>query len=207
MPTRLLLLWALACLVGFQLVACDRPRGSAQSGLQGLTAIDAVRSVSDELHRRHADGAVAMIAGASVDASGRDQQWTLTVVEPEKRREFEYVVVGGGLRGPEHSTEMTREHIAFPLAGGAPRDFVDSDRAVQIAERAGAATYRQRSGANLVGAHLFVDHRGVPVWFLWYAKSGATPTAMAEIDARNGQVLLYEEERQRLIHATAGPVP
>jgi hypothetical protein len=186
-------------------VGCT-PTGSTggPTSVTGVSALSAVTQVLAELRRFHPDATVVYMASVSVTPDGRDRHWIVHVAVPDQRLIRHYRVQNGRLADSGSSSGMTRESqpFLFSVASGAPPAMVDSTRAVEIADQAGASAYKQRTRVVLRNMLLYVSTDGVPVWFVGYSKPDTTLSATAEIDARTGQVLHYEEERVTKTRAT-----
>jgi hypothetical protein len=84
--------------------------------------------------------------------------------------------------------------LPFPFAGPElPAAWIDSNRAVEIAEDSGGREYRQRTGAALehavLGRGIFTGWSGPPTWTVVYRSPGESGELAIVVNAADGSLL------------------
>jgi len=149
------------------------------------------------------------VATTSVTPDGRDKAWVVHAADPTKQVVRHYRVSGGSVLDAGSQTFMTGPPQPYLAALDSPEltKLIDSTRAVEVAESAGARAYRTHTGVSLRSMLLYFDKDRVPIWFVGYSKADSLVSISLELDARTGQVLLQEEAGAVKLRATpsAGP--
>jgi hypothetical protein len=161
------------------------------------TALQALAIAVPELRPRHSGGVVLSLA-ADQDG-GRIRQWVVDIWAPDRGRSYHYPVVAGTLHGAVASSTVGPGGLAYIMTLAderPPEDLVDSDRALALADAAGAEVFKREGSAELRTISLSGRLDGSLRWRLFFSrlKSGNV-TLSVEIDARSGAITQYVDGR------------
>jgi hypothetical protein len=159
-----------------------------------VTALEALAAALPDLDRRHPDGVLQSIAAypSDIHSNGRSAFWEITVqvIEgPQRPVAYGYGVRKGQVGGPLRRLMggLATRSTGLALSDGLPL-LIDSPMAVQLADEAGATTFRARTGAPLNRMIMQDLGEGRIGWELHYWRTG-TPSLIVRIDAISGAVI------------------
>jgi hypothetical protein len=174
------------------------------------TALQALGIAVPQLRQRHPEGLVMGISGSTRVFDSRVvgsseyldyvRDWVLDVWAPGQRRRIQYPVRAGVLHDAGTSSTIPPGDLAHIVALAdeqIPTDVMDSDRAIVLADVAGAAEFKQEAGAILRTIDLSGKLDGSLIWELFYSKLGSPLDRLViELDARAGNITLYRDYRR-----------
>jgi hypothetical protein len=179
----------------------ETPAPPDDSGLP--TALQAVAIAAPQLRQRHPAGVVIQLSGTT-RRSEREwgavvREWVVDVWAPERGRSLQYTVIAGALHETATSSTVGPGGLPpiMPLAAErVPEDLVDSDRALALADAAGAAAFKRESGGQLRTMSLLGRLDGTLRWKIFYSRLNSGNVALkVELDGQTGAVTRLEDER------------
>ena len=168
-----------------------------------FTALQALAIALPQLRQLHRRGLVMGVSGGTrvgpAEYLGHVREWVIDVWAPEQGRRRQYSVVGGVLQSAATSSMIPPGGLAhiMAFAGEAiPSDVMDSDRAIGLADAAGAAEFKETERAQLRTIELSGRLDGSLVWYLFISRIGIDGIALdVDVDARTGAIRRYQDER------------
>lgn len=161
------------------------------------TALQALAIAVPELRQRHSGGLVLSLA--TDQEGGRIRQWVVDVWVPDRGRSYHYPVVAGALHGAVASSTVGPgglTHIVTLSDERLPEDLIDSDRALALADAAGAEVFKREGSAELRTMSLSGRLDGSLRWRLFFSRlMSGNVTLSVELDAKSGAITQYLDGR------------
>jgi hypothetical protein len=170
-----------------------------------FTALQALEIALPRLRQLHPRGLVMGISGSTrisrTEWAPDVREWVVDVWVPDQGRSLQYGVVAGVLRGAATSSTISPGGLApvMPLADELlPADLIDSDRAEELADSAGAGDFKRQERAQLRMIDLGGRLDGSLVWHVFMSRLGTDGASLVvDVDARTGAILALQDGRLR----------
>ena len=180
-----------------------RPEATPEPAALLPTALRALEIAVPRLRQVHPRGLVMNISGSTrvgrYEYVDHVREWVIDIWAPELGRRRQYSVETCLLRGAATSSTIPPGGLAPVMALAdehLPSDVMDSDRAIALADAAGAAEFQRAERAQLRTIDLGGRLDGSLLWRLFISRIGFDGASLdVDVDARTGEIRRYSEER------------